>query len=142
LKHKTISKIRDWQTVSSGAKDRRIQPSACFGDSTVKKMTALFALIAGLVLTTNQSASAGDFLFFHFEDDYSYSQPTYYAPAPQRQTYARQHPVQRQANFLQPVRETAGNVAELYMDLSPGAQIAESMGLLNRRFVLGIFRGY
>jgi hypothetical protein len=139
LKHKTISKIRDWQTVSSGAKDRRIQPSACFGDSTVKKMTASLALVAGLVLTTNQSASAGDFLFFHFEDSHSYSQPTYYAPQP---TYHYQQPEQRQTDLLQPVRETAGNVAELYMDLSPGAQIAESMGLLNRRFVLGIFRGY
>jgi hypothetical protein len=26
------------------------------------------------------------------------------------------------------------------MDLSPGAQIAESMGLLDRGFVLGLFR--
>jgi hypothetical protein len=105
----------------------------------VKKMTASLALVAGLVLTTNQSASAGDFLFFHFEDSHSYSQPTYYAPQP---TYHYQQPEQRQTDLLQPVRETAGNVAELYMDLSPGAQIAESMGLLNRRFVLGIFRGY
>jgi hypothetical protein len=42
--------------------------------------------------------------------------------------------------LLQPVRETAGNVAELYMNLSPGAQIAESVGLLDRQFVLGLFR--
>jgi hypothetical protein len=141
VKDRTVS-IYVWQRVVTEAKDGRIQSSACFGDSTVKKLTASLALVAGLVLTTNQSASAGDFLFFHFEDDYSYSQPTYYAPAPQQQTYARQQPVQRQANFLQPIRETAGDTAELYMNLSPGAQIAESMGLLNRRFVLGIFRGY
>jgi len=133
--------IRVWQTVSSGAKDGRVQPSACFGDSTVKKITALFALSAGLVLTTAQSASAGDFLFFHFEDSHSYSQPTYYAPQPQP-VYRQPQPVQRHADLLQPVRETAGDAAELYMNLSPGAQIAESMGLLNRRFVLGIFRGY
>ena len=107
----------------------------------MKKLTASLALVAGLVLTTNQSASAGDFLFFHFEDDYSYSQPTYYAPAPQ-QNIRHQQPVQRRVDLLQPIRETAGNTAELYMNLSPGAQIAESMGLLNRRFVLGIFRGY
>lgn len=142
LKHNKIRVIRVWQTVSSDAQDRRIQPSACFGDSTVKKMTASLALVAGFVLTTAQSASAGDFLFFHFEDDYSYSQPTYYASAPQQQAYVRQQPVQHQADLLQPIRETAGNTAELYMNLSPGAQIAESMGLLNRRFVLGIFRGY
>ncbi len=107
----------------------------------MKKMTALFALLAGLVLTPDQSASAGDFLFFHFEDSHSYSQPAYYAPQPQP-TYHYQQPAQRQTDLLQPVRETAGNAAELYMNLSPGAQIAESMGLLNRRFVLGIFRGY
>jgi len=107
----------------------------------VKKITALFALSAGLVLTTAQSASAGDFLFFHFEDSHSYSQPTYYAPQPQP-VYRQPQPVQRHADLLQPVRETAGDAAELYMNLSPGAQIAESMGLLNRRFVLGIFRGY
>jgi hypothetical protein len=123
------------------AQHGRVQPSACFGDSTVRKLTALLALVAGLVLTTDQNASAGDFLFFHFEDDYSYSQPTYYAPAPQQQSYTYQQPVQRQADLLQPIRESAGNVAELYMDLSPGAQIAESMGLLDRGFVLGIFRG-
>ena len=105
----------------------------------MKKLTVLLALGAGLVLTAGQNASAGDFLFFHFEDSYSSSQPTYYAPA-QQQTYTYQQPVQRQAGLLQPVRETAGNVAELYMDLSPGAQIAESMGLLDRGFVLGLFR--
>ncbi len=107
----------------------------------MRKLTALLALVAGLVLTTDQNASAGDFLFFHFEDDYSYSQPAYDAPAPQQQVYTYQQPVQRRVGLLQPVRETAGNVAELYMDLSPGAQIAESMGLLDRGFVLGIFRG-
>jgi hypothetical protein len=130
-----------WQRVVTEAKDGRIQSSACFGDSTVKKLTASLALVAGLVLTTNQSASAGDFLFFRFEDRHSYSQPTYYAPQPQP-VYRQPQPVQRQADLLQPVRETAGDAAELYMNLSPGAQIAESMGLLNRRFVLGIFRGY
>ena len=105
----------------------------------MKKLTTLLALGAGLVLTSGQNASAADFLFFHFEDDYSYSQPTYYTPT-QPQTYTYQPPVQRQGDILQPVRETAGNVAELYMDLSPGAQIAESMGLLDRGFVLGLFR--
>lgn len=105
----------------------------------MRKITALLALVAGLVLTAGQDASAGDFLFFHFEDDYSYSQPTYFAPHPQ-QNYQYQQPVERPGNLLQPVRETAGNVAELYMDLSPGAQIAESMGLLDRGFVLGLFR--
>lgn len=108
----------------------------------MKKLIAALALVAGLVLTSGQNASAGDFLFFHFEDDNTYQQPTYYAPAPQQPTYVYQQPVQRRTNLLQPVRESAGNVAELYMDLSPGAQIAESMGLLDRRFVLGLFRGY
>ena len=102
----------------------------------MKKMSALFALLAGLVLTTAQSASAGDFLFFHFEDSHSYSQPTYDTPEPQP---VGRHP-QPQADLLQPVRETVGNVAELYMNLSPGAQIAESVGLLDRQFVLGLFR--
>lgn len=104
-------------------------------------MTALFALLAGLVLTTTQSASAGDFLFFHFEDSHSYAQPTYYTPQPQP-VYRNPQPAQPQADLLQPIRETAGNAAELYMNLSPGAQIAESVGLLDRRFVLGLFRGF
>lgn len=105
----------------------------------MKKLTALLALVAGLVLAAGQDASAGDFLFFHFEDEYSYSQPTYYAPQPEQRMQYQQRS-QPQADLLQPVRETAGNVAELYMDLSPGAQIAESMGLLDRGFVLGLFR--
>ncbi len=105
----------------------------------MKKMSALFALLAGLVLTTAQSASAGDFLFFHFEDSHSYSQPTYDTPEPQP-VGRHPQPEQPQADLLQPVRETAGNVAELYMNLSPGAQIAESVGLLDRQFVLGLFR--
>lgn len=109
----------------------------------MKKMTALFTLLAGLVLTTAQSASAGDFLFFHFEDSHSYSQPTHDAPQPQPQPVERHpQPESPQVDLLQPVRETAGNVAELYMNLSPGAQIAESVGLLDRRFVLGLFRSY
>lgn len=107
----------------------------------MKKLACLAALVTGLALSTGQNASAGDFLFFHFEDNYSYSQPTYYAPQPQP-NYQYQQPVRHQADLLQPVRETAGNTAELYMNLSPGAQIAESMGLLDRRFVLGLFRGY
>jgi hypothetical protein len=100
---------------------------------------ALFAVVAGLLLTSGQNASAGDFLFFHFEDDHSYSQPTYYAPQPQP-THHYQQPAQPRADLLQPVRETAGNAAELYMNLSPGAQIAESIGLLDRGFVLRLFR--
>jgi len=103
-------------------------------------MTALFALLAGLVLTTAQSTSAGDFLFFHFEDSHSYSQPTHYAPQPQS-VHRQPQSEQPQDDLLQPVRETAGNAAELYMNLSPGAQIAESVGLLDRQFVLGLFRG-
>ncbi|NQV23334.1 MAG: hypothetical protein HQ518_03110 [Rhodopirellula sp.] len=105
----------------------------------MKRLTASLALVAGFVLTSGQSASAGDFLFFHFEDDYSSSTPTYDATAPQ-QTIQQQATVQQPTHILQPVRETAGNVVELYMDLSPGAQIAESMGLLDRGFVLGLFR--
>jgi hypothetical protein len=104
----------------------------------VKKLTALLALVTGLVLTAGQDVSAGDFLFFHFEDDYSYARQPAYAPSPQSVRY--QQTVQQPVRFFQPVRETAGNVAELYMDLSPGAQIAESIGLLDRGFVLGLFR--
>lgn len=99
------------------------------------------ALTAGFVLTAGQPASAGDFLFFHFEDDYSYSAPTHYTYYPQSHVTYEQ-PVQASVDILQPVRETAGNVAELYMDIHPGAQLAESVGLLDRQFVLGLFRGY
>jgi hypothetical protein len=106
---------------------------------TVKKVICLIALVAGFVLTTGQNASAADFLFFHFEDDNSYSSPAPYTP-PQPQHVWYEQPVRRTVGLFQPVRETAGNAAELYMDLSPGAQIAESMGLLDRGFVLGLFR--
>ena len=105
----------------------------------MKKVTCLIALAAGFVLTTGQEASAADFLFFHFEDDYSYSSPAPYTPPPQQRVRYEQ-PARRTMGLFQPVRETAGNAAELYMDLSPGAQIAESMGLLDRGFVLGLFR--
>jgi hypothetical protein len=107
----------------------------------VKKVTCLIALVAGFVLTTDQDASAADFLFFHFEDDYSYSSPAPYTPPQQQQQPVRhEQPAKRTVGFFQPVRDTAGNVVELYMDLSPGAQVAESMGLLDRGFVLGLFR--
>lgn len=107
----------------------------------MKRLTVLAALAAGFILTPGQDASAGDFLFFHFEDDYSYTAPAVYTHYTQP-VVTYEQPAQPSGNILQPVRETAGDVAELYMDLSPAAQIAEGVGLLDRRFVLGLFRGY
>lgn len=107
----------------------------------MKKLIALLALTAAFSLTTSEQASAQDYYYYEPAYNYSYDSSGYYYYTPhtnQGVWYQESQP--SVLGIFQPIRDTAGDAAELYMDIHPGAQIAESMGLLDRGFVLGLFR--
>jgi len=110
----------------------------------VKKLIALLALTAAFSLTTTEQTSAQD--YYYYEPGYTYSYDNsgyyYYTPHTNQGVWYQESRPSSVLGILQPIRDTAGDAAELYMDIHPGAQIAESVGLLDRGFVLGLFRGY
>lgn len=106
----------------------------------MKRLTALLALVAGLALTTTESVSAQDY-YYTYQPAYSYVQPAPYAAPPTQELLLEEYIISPLI-ILQPVRNTAADATNLYMDLSPGAQIAEGLGLIDRGSLLGFLRGF
>ena len=145
IQHIVAIQTNDGQILSdkqSPAKQNKndISSFACSGDSIVKRLTALLALTAALSLTTIQESSAQDYYYYEQDSTYTYDNSGYYYTPHTNEGVWYQESQPSVLGIFQPIRDTAGNAAELYMDIHPGAQIAESMGLLDRGFVLGLFR--
>lgn len=108
----------------------------------MKKLLVAAAVIFGLTLTDSGTASAQD--HYYYADGTYYQSATPYA-APANGLILEELvvvPLMVIDPVLRPARHTAGDVAQLYLNLNPAAQVAEDVGLINRNFIVDLIRGF